>query len=133
LKNQRDRRTLLDTHAFLWAISGDARLSPRAAEVFIGPSELYLSAASIWEMLIKTSSGKLTLPKPAGPYLIKKMAENRVELAPITLDHILQIERLPIYHRDPFDRVLIAQSLAEGWPIVTSDAVFRKYPVQVIW
>lgn len=126
-------KTLLDTHTFLWAISNDPRLSRRAAQIFIGPSDLWLSAASIWEILIKVSVGKLTLPKPVGPYLVKKLAENRIELLPMTLDHILKIEQLPTHHRDPFDRVLIAQCLEEGWPIITSDAVFRKYPIRVIW
>jgi PIN domain nuclease of toxin-antitoxin system len=83
---------------------------------------LWLSAASIWEILSK-----------AGPYLVKKLAQNHIELLPMTLDHILKIEQLPMHHRDPFDRVLIAQCLEEGWPIITSDAVFRKYPIRVIW
>ncbi|MFY9660536.1 MAG: type II toxin-antitoxin system VapC family toxin [Terriglobales bacterium] len=126
-------RTLLDTHAFLWGISGDRRMSQHARDIFIGPSNLLLSIASIWEILIKVQLGKLNLPQPAGPYIIRKLAENRIEVLPITLDHVLGIESLPLHHRDPFDRLLIAQSIEEGWPIITADPWFARYPVEVIW
>ncbi|MGA7077896.1 MAG: type II toxin-antitoxin system VapC family toxin, partial [Terriglobales bacterium] len=69
----------------------------------------------------------------AGPYLVKKLVQNQIELLPITLDHVLGTESLPMHHRDPFDRLLIAQSIAEGWPIITADPRFRRYPVDVIW
>ena len=126
-------RTLLDTHAFLWGISGDRRMSQHARDIFIGPSNLLMSIASIWEILIKVQLGKLNLPQPAGPYIIRKLAENRIEVLPITLDHVLGIESLPLHHRDPFDRLLIAQSIEEGWPIITADPWFARYPVEVIW
>lgn len=126
-------KALLDTHTFLWAISGDARLSRRAERVFVGPSDLWLSVASIWEILIKVQIGKMDLPTPTGPYLIKKLAENKIETLPVTLDHVLKVESLPMKHNDPFDRILIAQSIEEGWPLVTSDGVFGLYPVQVVW
>jgi PIN domain nuclease of toxin-antitoxin system len=126
-------RTLLDTHALLWAISGDKRMSQHAREIFVGPSHLSISIASIWEILIKVQVGKLNLPRPAGPYVISKLSENRIETLPINLDHLLALESLPMHHRDPFDRVLIAQSLEEGWPIITADPVFKKYPIRVIW
>ena len=92
-----------------------------------------MSIASIWEILIKVQLGKLNLPQPAGPYIIRKLAENRIEVLPITLDHVLGIESLPLHHRDPFDRLLIAQSIEEGWPIITADPWFARYPVEVIW
>lgn len=126
-------KAILDTHAFLWAISGNERLSRRAAEIFRGPSDLWMSVASIWEILIKSQIGKIPVPLPAGPYIIRQLVENKIEALPITLDHVLQIEKLPMHHRDPFDRVLIAQSIEEGWPIITADTAFRNYPVQVIW
>lgn len=126
-------RTLLDTHAFLWGIAGDRRMSQRARDIFIGPSRLSLSLASIWEILIKVQVGKLNLPLPSGPYLIGKLAENRIETLPISLDHLLRFERLPVHHRDPFDRMLIAQAVEEGWPIITADSHFSRYPVEVIW
>ena len=126
-------RTLLDTHAFLWGIGGDTRMSQHARDIFTGPSNLSMSVASIWEILIKVQVRKLTLPAPAGPYVIRKLAENRIEILPIHLDHLLAFESLPFHHRDPFDRMLIAQSIEEGWPIITADPWFSRYPVDVIW
>jgi len=88
-------KALLDTHAFLWALAGDARMSRRARDIFAGPADLSLSMASIWEILIKVQSGKLPFPRPAGPYVLRKLAENRIEHLPITLDHLLALDRLP--------------------------------------
>src|SRR5580698_7976238 len=110
-------KAILDTHAFLWALAGDARMSRHAREVFSGPDDLSLSTAGIWEILIKVQSGKLHFPHPAGRYVLSKLAENRIEVLPISIDHLLALERLPMHHRDPFDRILIAQSVQEGWPI----------------
>jgi PIN domain nuclease of toxin-antitoxin system len=126
-------KALLDTHAFLWAISGNNRISRRAAEIFAGPSDLWLSIASIWEILIKAQVGKMPLPEPVGPYILKKLAENKIETLPLSLDHVLRIETLPIHHRDPFDRLLIAQSLEEKLPLVTADPMFTRYKVDIIW
>ncbi|HEX3820983.1 MAG TPA: type II toxin-antitoxin system VapC family toxin [Candidatus Sulfotelmatobacter sp.] len=126
-------RALLDTHAFLWAISGNVKLSRRAGEIFVGPSDLWLSVASIWEILIKAQSGKILLPQPTGPYLVKKLAQNKIGTLHVNLDHVLKLETLPMHHRDPFDRLLIAQSVHEKLPLVTSDAVFVRYPVEIIW
>lgn len=125
-------RVLLDTNAFLWGLSAPEKLSLTARNT-IASSERLLSLASIWEVLIKVRTGKLPLPVPAAEYLISQMSANGVDLLSITLDHLVQIERLPLHHRDPFDRLLIAQSIEEGLPIVTADPVFRKYPVRVIW
>jgi PIN domain nuclease of toxin-antitoxin system len=126
-------KAILDTHAFLWALAGDARMSRHARDVFAGSTDLFLSMASIWEILIKVQSGKLNLPQPAGPYVLSRLAENRIKTLPISIDHLLAIERLPRHHRDPFDRMLIAQSMEEDWPIITADPKFKQYPVQVIW
>jgi PIN domain nuclease of toxin-antitoxin system len=126
-------KAILDPHTFLWALAGDARMSRHARDIFTGPADLSLSMASIWEILIKVQSGKLPFPRPAGPYLLSKMAENRIECLPITIDHLLALDRLPMHHRDPFDRMLIAQSLQENLPLVTSDPWLARYPVQVIW
>ncbi len=126
-------KAILDTHAFLWALAGDARMSRHARDIFAGPADLSLSIASIWEILIKVQSGKLNFPRPAGPYVISKLAENRIKSLPISIDHLLALERLPMHHRDPFDRILIAQGLEEKLPIITSDPLFRNYPVEVIW
>ena len=126
-------KAILDTHAFLWALAGDARMSRHARDIFAGPADLSLSIASIWEILIKVQSGKLNFPRPAGPYLLSKLAENRIKSLPISIDHLLALERLPMHHRDPFDRILIAQGLEEKIPIITSDPLFRNYPVEVLW
>ncbi len=126
-------RALLDTHTFLWAISGSEKLSRRAGEIFAGPSDLWLSVASIWEILIKAQAGRIPLPEPVGPYLVRKLAENEIATLTISLDHVMRIEALPMHHRDPFDRILIAQSLEEELPIVTSDSVFNRYDLEVIW
>ena len=126
-------RAILDTHAFLWAIAGDRRMSQTAHDLFKGPSDLFLSYASIWEILIKVQLGKLSLPPPAGSFVIKKLAENRIETLPIDLDHLLAFEGLPLHHRDSFDRMLIAQALEENLPIVTAERFFARYPVEVIW
>ena len=108
-------------------------MSQKTHDLFKGPSDLFLSVASIWEMLIKVQLGKLHLPRPAGPFVIKKLAENRIETLPIDLNHLLAFEGLPMHHRDPFDRMLIAQALEENLPIVTADPLFARYPVKVIW
>jgi len=126
-------RALLDTHTFLWAIAGDDRLSRRAAEVFAGPSDLWLSVVSIWEILIKVQIGKMALPVPTGPYIVKKLVENRIETLAVSRDHVLRVETLPMHHNDSFDRILIAQSLEENIPVVTADRVFARYPVELIW
>ncbi len=126
-------KALLDTHTFLWAIADERRLSRRAQQVYTGPHDLWLSVASVWEILIKMQAGRLPLPSPSGPYLVKELAKNRIEVLPIALDHVLRVESLPPHHRDPFDRLLIAQSIEEGWPIITADPLFDRYPVEVIW
>ena len=125
-------KVLLDTHTFLWAITDDGKLS-RTARHAIASSERFWSAANLWEVLIKFQIGKLRLPAPAGEYLVSRMGANGVSVLPITLEHVLRVEKLEPHHRDPFDRMLIAQSLEEGWPIVTADPLFSRYPVEVIW
>jgi PIN domain nuclease of toxin-antitoxin system len=126
-------KAILDTHAFLWAVSGDNRLSRMGREIFTGPSNLWFSIASLWEIVIKVQLGKLLLPALAARYIARKLVENRIELLPLSLDHLIKLESLPMHHRDPFDRVLIAQSMEEGWPIITGDLEFKKYPIRVIW
>jgi PIN domain nuclease of toxin-antitoxin system len=125
-------KVLLDTHTFLWAITDSAKLSATARQ-HIAASERFWSVVSVWEVLIKVQSGKLELPPPVGDYLFSKMTANGVSVLPIKLEHALRVETLDMEHRDPFDRMLIAQSLEEGWPLITADPVFKKYPVRVIW
>ena len=124
---------LLDTHAFLWFVTGDRRLS-RASRAALEHEDarLLLSAATVWEMAIKSSLGRLSLPGPLQDYLAEKAAEG-FDLLPVDWLHAAAVERLPFHHRDPFDRLLVAQALVEGLPIVTRDRVFRKYGAQVVW
>ena len=125
-------KVLLDTHAFIWAITDERRLSPRARSL-IASSELWWSVVSLWEAIQKAQVGKLSLPLPAGPFLTGELRSNHVRLLPVSLSHVLRVEELPLHHRDPFDRLLIAQSIEEGWPIVTADPWFARYAVDVIW
>ena len=125
---------LLDAHTFLWATSDDRRLSGTASEIFTNRSnELFLSAAGVWEVMIKAQIGKLPLPLPVASYLKRQLALNRIQVLPIGFEHIVRIEQLPLHHRDPFDRILVAQSIEEKMPIVSADPVLRRYPVKVVW
>ncbi len=108
-------------------------MSRHAREVFTGSADLLLSMASIWEILIKVQSGKLNFHRPAGPYVLHRLAANRIQTLPISIDHLLAVERLPKHHRDPFDRMLIAQSVEESLPVITADPLFKLYPVEVVW
>jgi len=127
-------KVLLDTHTFIWAITDERRLSPRARSL-IASSEVWWSVVSLWEAIQKAQVGKLSLslPLPAGPFLTGELRSNHVRLLPVSLSHVLRVEELPLHHRDPFDRLLIAQSIEEGWPIVTADPWFARYAVDVIW
>lgn len=125
-------KILLDTHTFLWGLSDETKLSERVRRL-LPSAESWLSVASLWEILIKSQSGKLLLPQPVGPYVMSKLKFNGVKLLPVTAEHVLRIESLPLHHRDPFDRMLIAQSLEEELPLVTSDAIFQRYGMNLIW
>lgn len=127
-------KALLDTHAFLWAITDDPRLSESARQLFAAPnSDLFLSVASVWEILIKVQLKKLPLPKPAAPFLREHLVRNRIQVLPVSFEHVERLEKLPLEHRDPFDRLLIAQCLEEGLPLVSSDPLLVKYDVTLIW
>jgi PIN domain nuclease of toxin-antitoxin system len=125
-------KILLDTHTFLWGVSDVAKLSERVRKL-LPVAETWLSVVSLWEILVKSQSGKLRLPQPSGPYVMAKLKLNGVKLLPITVHHVLRIESLPMHHRDPFDRMLIAQSLEENLPLVTADPLVARYHVEVIW
>ena len=120
---------LLDTHALLWWLGDDSSLSEQAREAIAAPENaVFLSAAVVWEIRIKQSIGKLTVPPVFGDVLAD---EHFVEL-PITIDHVNQLEGLPMIHRDPFDRMLVAQAMFEGLTIVSRDQVIGAYGVKVV-
>ena len=121
---------LLDTHVFLWIASEPSRLSAPATKA-CQSGQLWLSVASIWEMLIKVGLGKLPLPIPATEYVTKQMERNRIGLLPIRVAHLAELEKLPYLHRDPFDRILIAQARAEKMRMLTADDRMREYGVEV--
>ncbi|MBU1342570.1 MAG: type II toxin-antitoxin system VapC family toxin [Proteobacteria bacterium] len=127
-------RALLDTNAFLWFISGSDRLSGKARDYMADfNNDLILSTASLWEIAIKTSLGKLELLSPFDQLIPAQLEKNAINVLPIELDHISAIINLEVHHRDPFDRLIIAQGITEQIPVITSDAMFTRYPVKVIW
>lgn len=127
-------RVLLDTHAFLWFVFDDPRLSGRAAEVLEDESvEKVLSIASVWEIVIKVQIGKLGLGMPLERFVRDFVEGRTLTLLRIDLEHLLAYGALPLHHRDPFDRLLVAQATALGLPVVTTDPNFAPYGVTVIW
>lgn len=125
-------KILIDTHVLLWGLQDEKKLSPRV-QVLLPSSDVWISVASLWEIIAKVQVGKLTLPIPVAEYLTTKLTANGISVLPLTFAHVKRLEQMPVYHRDPFDRILIAQSLEESMQIVTADSHFAKYPVQVIW
>ncbi len=127
-------RVLLDTHAFLWFVSGSAQLSPRAQALIADPTtEPLLSIASVWEMAIKISLGKLTIDAPFHTFISAQLRRNGIALLGISVDHTNQVVSMPFHHRDPFDRLLVAQAIVEQVPIVSADTVFSTYSTNRIW
>ena len=126
-------RVLLDTHTFLWGITDDPRLSGGARRAIADASERFLSMASCWEIAIKVSRNKLTLAKPIERLIPEQLGLNGFQLLQIDLDDVARVATLPFHHRDPFDRLLVAQALGEELTLVSADPVFRKYGVKRVW
>jgi PIN domain nuclease of toxin-antitoxin system len=125
---------LLDTHTFLWFIMGSPDLSADARVLIEdGTHENFLSVASLWEMAIKVSIGKLTLASPFEVLIPQQLSLNGIELLNIKTDHASVVATLPFHHRDPFDRLLIAQAIAEKMPLISIDATFDAYSVTRLW
>ena len=124
------RRLLLDTHVWLWWQAGDARLGPQTRHLLQRASEVRLSAASAWEMAIKMAIGKLTLPK--GADIAAELAHSGFLTLPVEIVHAEDVRRLPPLHRDPFDRLLVAQARVEGLTLVTADRQLAAYGIAVI-
>ena len=127
-------KILLDTHAFLWWNDANPRLSRKALSLLEDPSNtLLLSVVSAWEIVIKCQAHKLRLPESPSVYIPTRSAHYGIETLPVILAHVLASESLPAHHRDPFDRLLIAQAKVEGVPILTADPQIRGYEVKVLW
>ena len=126
-------KVLLDTCTFLW-LAGGSSISPAASAAVRDPAhDVYLSSASVWEIVTKYRAGKLPLPEPPEQLVPTERALRGIEPLPFDEAAALQGMRLPALHRDPFDRMLIAQAIASGLAIVTPDPLITQYPVRVIW
>jgi PIN domain nuclease of toxin-antitoxin system len=125
-------KVLIDTHVLLWGLQDEKKLSSRV-RVLLPSADVWISVASIWEIIVKVQVGRLVLPAPVGDYLAGTLIANGVSVLPITFDHVRRLEGLPPHHRDPFDRILIAQSLHEKLPLVSADQQFEKYALELIW
>ena len=127
-------KLLFDTHAFIWWDSAPANLPASVLALCQDPANiLLLSVVSAWEMQIKSHLGKLKFASPLGEIIAGQQQANNIEILPITLDHVLNLETLPDHHKDPFDRLLVAQAMVEGLPLVSADAVLDAYGIVRLW
>ncbi len=127
-------KLLLDTHAFLWFVLNDRRLSKRAKQAIAAPeNNVYIGPASYWEIAIKIGIGKYALNEPYQSFFEDQLASNGFHILAIEPRHTAPLTNLPFHHRDPFDRLLIAQAMVEQIPIVSNDPVMDQYEVERIW
>jgi len=127
-------RALLDTHAFVWSVTEPERLSGTIRSLLQdGANHIFLSVASVWEISIKYATGRLVLPQPPEDYIPSRLHNLGIAPMLIELSHAFRVAHLPPLHRDPFDRLLIAQAQVESLPIITSDPNIARYDVEVIW
>lgn len=127
-------KLLLDTCTFLWIVSGSSELSENAGRLFIDPdNDILLSVASVWEIIVKHRLGKLPLPEPPHKFIRKWRARHDIESLPLDESSVLYLSRLPEYHKDPFDRILICQAISNGLVLLTPDTHISAYPVRTEW
>lgn len=127
-------KLLVDTHVFLWWNEASSKLSRTAHRLLADrANDLYLSVVSAWEIVLKVQTGKLELPTPAPNYIPARLNHYGIAALGVTLEHVLASSALPWYHRDPFDRMLVAQAQVEELTIVTHDSQVRKYAVETVW
>lgn len=124
---------LLDTHALMWWVDDDARLSGAARAAVFAASRVFASHVSLWELAIKSAIGRIALAPSAERWFSEQVAATRFVELPINKHHIGAVERLPLHHRDPFDRLLICQAIEDGLTIISKDQAFREYDVDVAW
>lgn len=123
---------LIDTHAFMWFCEDDLRLPASVRLLMENDTGLTVSIASFWEITIKASLGKLVIPGNIAGVMDKALSKG-FEILPIEREHLMILATMDLIHRDPFDRIIIAQSIAEDMPLVSSDSVFQQYPVNCVW
>ena len=127
-------RILLDTHAMLWWLADDPRLSRPAREIIAdGKNRLLWSMASSWEIAVKVGVGKLEIDRPLTRLFADLVSEQGVELVSVNHDHCVRLGELPLHHRDPFDRMLVVQALEADVPLLSADSKLEPYDVEVIW
>ncbi len=125
---------LLDTCCWLLWLTEPEKLSGQARQILESESDdIFLSAASSWEIAIKYSIGKLVLPEPPEYFVLKRLMRDGISSLPVQHIHALHVARLPYHHKDPFDRLIISQSIVEGFPVVTADRLFEPYGLEIIW
>ena len=126
-------KLLLDSHTFLWWNNEPDKLSPRVLEMCKdSENALFVSVASIWELQIKFQLGKLRLYKPLAE-IIRQEQENGIDILSVEAPHVFALDSLPNHHKDPFDRLLVAQAIVEGAVLVSADPLVKQYPVKVEW
>ncbi len=127
-------KVLIDTHALLWLITDDDRLSKNARQIFLSSeSRLFFSAASLWEICIKMSLGKISLKNGWFQTIQKEMEINTIQWLPIEMTHCAEVAEMPFHHRDPFDRMLIAQAIVEDLQLLSRDRRISDYAIERIW
>jgi PIN domain nuclease of toxin-antitoxin system len=127
-------RLLLDAHTFLWFVWDDVQLGSNARSLIVDASnQKFISAATYWEIAIKVSIGKLDLGEPYRGFMHREINRNNFDTLPVNVDHAAVVSSLPFHHRDPFDRLLIAQAIVEQMPIVNGDHTFDAYPIDRLW
>lgn len=127
-------KLLLDTHAFLWFIEGNLNLSKTARSLIEDEeNQRFLSIASLWEMAIKVSVNKLTLQTAFTSLVMQQVYGNAIEVLEIRPEHLDVLAKMPFHHKDPFDRLIIAQGIAESIAVISKDREFGKYPVTLFW
>ena len=126
-------KIILDTHTFLWFINDSPELSNSAAELIESDVDLWISIASLWEISIKVNLNKLDLSDDYEKFIPHQIAINNIEILPVNLQHLIVLTKLPLHHRDPFDRLLIAQAISEEVPIISVDKKFDLYEVDRQW
>ncbi len=127
-------RVLLDTCTFLWIITNDPKLSLSAREIFVNPdNNVFLSTVSSWEIVVKYTLGRLPLPEPPHKIIANQRKRHEIESLPLDEEATFHLAKLPDYHKDPFDRMIVCQALVHGLTNLTPDEAVQRYPARTIW